>query len=109
DVLLIAPVGEVDAGDAGVRASGNIVVAAAQVANADNFQAAGDIAGVPTTAATMAIATPQDAASAIAAQAAEAASANNQGDQRSLITVDVLGPVSDGRCDPDTPGDPDCQ
>ncbi|NWM59912.1 hypothetical protein GY645_25025, partial [Escherichia coli] len=47
DVILIAPVGEVDAGDAGVRASGNVVVAAARVANADNFKAAGDITGVP--------------------------------------------------------------
>ncbi|MDF0491410.1 filamentous hemagglutinin family protein [Sphingomonas sp. H39-1-10] len=109
NVILVAPVGEVDAGDAGVRASGNIVVAAARVANADNFKAAGDITGVPTTTATMVVATPQDASSAIAAQAAQAANSNQQRDQRSLITVDVLGPASDGRCDPNTPGDPDCR
>lgn len=109
NVILVAPVGEVDAGDAGVRASGSIVVAAARVANADNFKATGDITGVPTTATTMAVATPQDASSAIAAQAAQAASSNQQRDQRSLITVDVLGPASDGRCDPNTPGDPDCR
>ncbi|MDF0545412.1 filamentous hemagglutinin family protein [Sphingobium sp. H39-3-25] len=109
DIYLIAPVGLVDAGDAGVRASGRIAVAAAQVANADNFQAAGDITGVPTTTAQVAVATPQDASSAIAAQAAQAASSNNQRDQRSLITVDVLGPASDGRCDPNSPGDPDCR
>lgn len=109
DIFLIAPVGLVDAGDAGVRASGRVAVAAAQVANADNFKAAGNITGVPTTTAQVAVATPQDAASAIAAQAAQAASTNNQRDQRSLITVDVLGPASDGRCDPNTPGDPDCR
>ncbi|RIA45984.1 filamentous hemagglutinin-like outer membrane protein [Hephaestia caeni] len=109
DVYLIAPVGLVDAGDAGVRASGRIAVAAAQVVNADNFKAAGAISGVPTTTAQVTVTTPQDAASAIAAQAAQAANTNNQRDQRSLITVDVLGPASDGRCDPNTPGDPDCR
>lgn len=109
DIFLIAPVGLVDAGDAGVRASGRIAVAAAQVANADNFQAAGDITGVPTTAAQVTVTTPQDAVSAIAAQASQAASSNNQRDQRSLITVDVLGPASDGHCDPNSPGDPDCR
>ncbi|WCM28024.1 filamentous hemagglutinin family protein [Sphingomonas sp. QA11] len=100
DVILIAPVGEVDAGDAGVRASGNIVVAAARVANADNFKAAGDITGVPSSAVTAKIASPGDAASAIAAQAAGASNAaNNQGDRRSVITVDVLGPAgAEKRC-----------
>lgn len=109
NVILIAPVGEVDAGDAGVRASGSIVVAAARVANADNFKAAGDITGVPSTTAQVTVVTPQDAASAIAAQASQAANAGNQRDTRSMITVDVLGPATDGRCDPNTPNDPDCR
>jgi len=109
DIYLIAPVGLVDAGDAGVRATGRIAVAAAQVANADNFQAAGDITGVPATTAQVSVATPQDAASTIAAQAAQAANTSNKRDERSLITVDVLGPASDGRCDQNTPGDPDCR
>lgn len=109
DIYLIAPVGLVDAGDAGVRASGRIAVAAAQVANANNFQAAGEISGVPTTTAQVTVTTPQDAASTIAAQAAQAVNANNQRDQRSLITVDVLGPASDGRCDSNTSGDSDCR
>lgn len=106
-VFLIAPVGEVDAGDAGVRASGNVVVAAARVANADNFSAAGEITGVPTSAVTATPVTPAEAASAVAAQAAGAATAaNNQGDRRSQITVEVLGPVeSDGQC---APGDASC-
>ena len=112
DVVLIAPVGEVDAGDAGVRASGNIVVAAARVANADNFSAAGDITGVPSGAVTASIATPASAASAIAANAAVAARADdNAGNRRSLITVDVLGPAGgDGRCDdPRRSDDPNCR
>lgn len=109
DVLLIAPVGTVDAGDAGVRASGNVVVAAARVANADNFKAAGDITGVPNSTATNVVATPADAASAVAAQVSQAANSNNQTDRRSIITVDVIGPASDGRCDPNTNGDPDCR
>lgn len=109
DVLLIAPVGEVDAGDAGVRASGNIVVAAARVANADNFKATGDITGVPANTITPTIATPSDAASTIAAQAAAAASTReSDAGRKSLITVDVLGPaVRDQKCR--KPDDPDCQ
>ncbi len=46
-IRLIAPVGTVDAGDAGVRASGSVFVAAARVANADSFSAGGTISGVP--------------------------------------------------------------
>lgn len=110
DVILIAPVGEVDAGDAGVRASGNIVVAAARVANADNFKAAGDITGVPNAASTVTIATPSAATSAVAAQAAAAAGGDNQAGRRSLITVDVLGPASGRKCpDPSQPDDPQCR
>jgi filamentous hemagglutinin family protein len=45
---LIAPHGTVDAGDAGIRVSGNLNVAAAHVANADNFSVGGKSAGVPT-------------------------------------------------------------
>ena len=112
NVTLIAPVGEVDAGDAGVRATGNLVVAAARVANADNFSASGDITGVPTGAVTASVATPASAASAVAANAAAAAQANDdRGNRRSLITVDVLGPAGgDGRCeDPRRTDDPDCR
>src|SRR3546814_5951784 len=41
NVFLIAPRGTVDAGDAGVRVAGNLFIAAAAVANADNFQVGG--------------------------------------------------------------------
>jgi filamentous hemagglutinin family protein len=49
DVYLVAPRGTVDAGDAGIRVSGNLVVAAAQVLNAVNIQVQGNKVGVPVT------------------------------------------------------------
>ncbi len=51
DVYLIAPRGKVDAGDAGVRVSGNLSVAALVVINADNFKVGGAATGVPMVAA----------------------------------------------------------
>ncbi|MES1195338.1 MAG: filamentous hemagglutinin family protein [Steroidobacter sp.] len=47
DVILIAPVGTVDAGDAGIGASGNIIVAAAKVQGAENINFCGQASGVP--------------------------------------------------------------
>ncbi|MDQ7979712.1 filamentous hemagglutinin family protein [Paraburkholderia sp. SARCC-3016] len=51
NVDLVAPRGTVDAGDAGIRVSGNLNVAALHVANADNIQTQGTKTGVPTVAA----------------------------------------------------------
>lgn len=45
DVYLIAPKGSVDAGDAGIRVTGNLSIAAVQVLNADNIQVAGTSTG----------------------------------------------------------------
>ena len=101
-VRLIAPVGTVDAGDAGVRASGNVFVAAARVANADNFAAGGTISGVPSIGTPAAPAVPASAASAIAANAFRAADAIGQGaDRLSRIFVDVLGYFGGGDKCPD--------
>jgi hypothetical protein len=47
DVALIAPAGIVDAGDAGIGASGNIIVAARQVVGAENINFGGQASGVP--------------------------------------------------------------
>lgn len=99
-IILVAPVGEVDAGDAGVRASGNIFVAAARVANADNFQTTGTISGVPSGAVVAAPVTPASAASAVAANAARVAGADSNGSDRTIITVDVTGAV-DPECSPE--------
>jgi type IV secretory pathway VirB10-like protein len=46
-VDLIAPVGAVDAGDAGIRSSGNLTIAAAQVLNASNIAVSGTSVGTP--------------------------------------------------------------
>lgn len=48
DVDLIAPTGVVDAGDAGIRVTGNLTIAATRVLNAGNIQVGGTSAGVPT-------------------------------------------------------------
>jgi len=48
DTYLIAPNGEVNAGDAGVRASGNLFIDANRVVGADNIVAVGVSIGVPT-------------------------------------------------------------
>ncbi len=100
-IILVAPVGEVDAGDAGVRASGNIFVAAARVANADNFQTSGTISGVPSGAAVAAPVTPASAASAVAANAARVAGSDSSGSDRTIITVDVTGSVEPDCSDED--------
>lgn len=103
NVDLIAPIGAVDAGDAGIRATGNLNIAAAVVLNAANISVGGTSAGTPAAAA---VASPSlSAVSGAASSAAAATSAtnaaqqNNQqqtsstgnGDAPSIITVEVLG------------------
>src|SRR5262249_36777535 len=48
DVDLIAPLGTIDAGEAGIRVSGNVNLAALQVINAANIQVQGTSTGIPT-------------------------------------------------------------
>jgi filamentous hemagglutinin family protein len=48
NAYLLAPRGTVDAGDAGIRVSGDISILAVQVVNADNIQVGGKSSGVPT-------------------------------------------------------------
>jgi filamentous hemagglutinin family protein len=51
DVDLVAPLGVVDAGDAGIRVSGNVNIAALAVVNAANIQVTGKARGLPVVAA----------------------------------------------------------
>ncbi|WP_130909277.1 filamentous hemagglutinin family protein [Pseudomonas mucidolens] len=120
DIDLIAPLGTIDAGEAGIRVSGNINIAALQVVNAANIQTQGKSSGVPVTAAVNTAAmSSASAAGAAASQAAEDAARNQQAAARqgraSIVTVEVLGfgsePVRRGQeearsapaYDPDSP------
>lgn len=92
-VTLIAPVGTVDAGDAGVRASGNVFVAAARIANADNFKVGGASFGIPSLSVTSA-AIPAGATNVLNANTFRPQTlADKIGDRLSQIIVNVLGYV----------------
>ncbi|MGF7154290.1 filamentous haemagglutinin family protein [Novosphingobium gossypii] len=75
DIDLIAPLGTIDAGEAGIRVSGNINLAALQVLNAANIQVQGNASGIPQVAVvnTGALTAASSATGAIAAQAAQLA------------------------------------
>ena len=100
DVDLIAPNGIVDAGDAGIRVSGNLNIAAVQVLNADNINVTGASFGVPSAPVVF---TPNTAGLSAASNTAGAATtAANEVAQQvrnqapvdealSLITAEVLG------------------
>jgi hypothetical protein len=117
DANLIAPRGTVDAGDAGIRVSGNLNIAALHVANADNIQVQGKSTGIPIVAAVNVSAlTSASAAATAAADAAENLGRQQQAAARqalpSIITVQVLGfgndPVSGGM-PPPPPASPGAQ
>ena len=100
-VNLIAPSGTVDAGDAGIRATGDIKIAAAAVVNADNISAGGTSAGVPSSptvaAPNIGGLTSGSSSSAAASSAASQVSQQSRPEEKpvdetpSLITVEVLG------------------
>ena len=99
DVDLIAPHGTVNAGDAGIRASGNLNIAALQVLNASNITVGGKATGIPTTATPNVGALAQGAsvAGAMDSAANQIIAAQNrqlapdQIEMPSIITVDVIG------------------
>ena len=104
---LIAPRGTVNAGDAGLRSSGDLAVIALRVLNAANISSLGAVSGVPQAGAVNLGAL--ESASGAAGGATQAAldsvaSAASRGTQTmakatpSLITVEVLG---FGDCDPE--------
>jgi hypothetical protein len=95
DANLIAPRGTVDAGDAGIRVSGNLNVAALHVANVDNIQVQGKTAGIPVVTAvnTGALTAASSAASAASQMAQDIVKRNASGVQQRhwIITVQVEG------------------
>lgn len=100
DIDLVAPNGTINAGDAGIRASGNLNIAALHVTNIGNIQAGGSSVGVPSTAPSV----PNLGALSTASTATAAASSSQQDMAQknraagtdappvpSIITVEVLG------------------
>jgi hypothetical protein len=100
NVDLIAPGGVVDAGDAGIRVTGNLSIAAVAVLNAGNIQVGGTSVGVPSapvvTAPNLGGFTAGNAAAGAAASAAEQVASQNRpppqdNDLPSVITVEAPG------------------
>ncbi|WP_454620626.1 filamentous haemagglutinin family protein [Bradyrhizobium cenepequi] len=100
DVSLIAPVGTVDAGDAGIRVSGNFTVAAMYVLNTDNIKVGGEAKGMPKVqpAAVNLTVETKDKAAADAVKDATQQPAN---ERPSIIIVELLG--FGGESDQETP------
>jgi filamentous hemagglutinin len=109
DVDLIAPSGIIDAGDAGIRVSGNINLAAVTVVNAGNISAAGNSTGTPTTtvsgpsvsvvsaASKASAASTSTSVTPVGQKPAETAVVNE--DVLSIITVEVIGYGGGGATD----------
>lgn len=100
NVYLIAPRGTVDAGDAGIRVSGNIYVAAARVLNADNIQVQGEKIGIPVAqAVNVGALTAASAAASAVSKVADDMARRQQDDARnnlpSVISVRVIGSGGD--------------
>jgi filamentous hemagglutinin family protein len=96
DIDLIAPLGTVDAGEAGIRVSGNINIAALHVVNAENIQVKGQSAGLPTVAAVNvgALASASQAAATAATAAQDVLQREREAVRQqkpSVFTVRVLG------------------
>ncbi|MCI0749546.1 MAG: filamentous hemagglutinin family protein, partial [Nevskiales bacterium] len=93
DVDLIAPKGEVNAGEAGIRALGNLNIAALSVVGADNIQVGGLATGLPVAdsnvAGTVAAAGAASGASKVTDDLASPAGLTD--DNLSDIDVEVLG------------------
>jgi hypothetical protein len=102
DVDLYAPTGVIDAGEAGIRVTGNINLGAVAVVNANNISAGGTSTGAPTTTVSApSVSTISNASSAAAASSAPAAKTNDNkqtgsqnttvADTPSIFTVEVIG------------------
>jgi Filamentous haemagglutinin family outer membrane protein len=94
---LVAPEGTIDAGEAGIRASGNANLAARVIINAANITVAGKTTGIPTivspnVAAVTAASNAVGAANNVAAEVTkQQMPGNDQALVPSIITVEVLG------------------
>ncbi len=90
DINLIAPLGVIDAGEAGIRVSGNVNVAALQIINAANIQVQGTSAGIPVIQAPN-ISGLTQATNVGAANQPTVAPKAAANDQPSVLIVEVIG------------------
>ncbi|MFM7785305.1 MAG: filamentous hemagglutinin family protein, partial [Gammaproteobacteria bacterium] len=90
---LVAPGGTVDAGDAGIRVSGSLNVAALKVANADNIAVSGNASGVPTTVVdTGALGAASSVSASVSQSAVQSGGASRAREEPALmVNVEVLG------------------
>lgn len=102
DIFLLAPRGDIDAGDAGIRSSGNLSIVANQVLNGDNLTVKGATSGVPQAPTVSATAVASASNTSAAAGETDTAAAQRPLDQQAVITVQVTGCSDDdtatGRC-----------
>ncbi|WP_233024227.1 filamentous haemagglutinin family protein [Rhodopseudomonas boonkerdii] len=91
DIDLIAPLGTIDAGEAGIRVSGNVNLAALQILNAANIQVQGTSTGIPTVQAPSISAALSTSNATAASQQAATPNQGAGNAQPSVIIVEVLG------------------
>lgn len=93
DMSLFAPQGTIDAGDAGLRSTGNITLGARTILNAANIQAGGSVSGAPAPAAAAApvaaMASPTSKEDRMLEESPSAA--GNRNGAQGMLTVEVLG------------------
>lgn len=98
DMSLFAPEGTIDAGDAGLRSTGNITLGARVILNANNIQAAGSVTGAPAAVAApapvAAVTTPTNNENKALEEAAPAA--GKRDGAGGMLTVEVLDGEPDG-------------
>jgi len=91
DIDLIAPLGTIDAGEAGIRAGANVNLVALQIVNAANIQAQGNVSGVPQIQAPNIGGLTEATNTAGAAQAVTKTEQHAATAQASVIIVEVIG------------------